>query len=261
MITAADIAEWRHHVPWVDPDQVEQDLVLSRLMIEIANHPRLRDELVMRGGTCLHKLWFPQPWRYSEDLDYVRRSSGPIGPVLDTLRELARLNGFDDVVMQVGQHPKARFRSTFHSGRPMRIKIEMNTFERSPAQAITTRPLSIASSWFEGHSDVPTFELEELVATKIRALYQRRKGRDLFDLWLAVEHAGADPSAIATCFGPYRPAGWTAGLALANLDAKLSDRTFVTDLDLLVVAPPSGYAIEAAASLARRVITLADAAR
>ena len=56
MITDADIAHWRSHVPWVDPDQVEQDLVLSRVIVEIANDPVLGPELVFRGGTCFHKL-------------------------------------------------------------------------------------------------------------------------------------------------------------------------------------------------------------
>lgn len=88
MITPADIAHWRTRVPWVDPDQVEQDLVLSRLIVEIANHPLLGDELVFRGGTCLHKLHLPTPRRYSEDLDYVRVTSSGIGPVLDALREV-----------------------------------------------------------------------------------------------------------------------------------------------------------------------------
>ena len=46
--------------PWANPDQVEQDLVLSRLMVEIATHEALKTELVMRGGTCLHKLWLPR---------------------------------------------------------------------------------------------------------------------------------------------------------------------------------------------------------
>lgn len=71
MITPADIAHWRTQVPWVDPDQVEQDLVLSRLIIEIADDPVLGPELVFRGGTCFHKLCLDRPWRYSEDLDYV----------------------------------------------------------------------------------------------------------------------------------------------------------------------------------------------
>ena len=58
MITQADIAHWRTHVPWISPEDVEQDLVLSRLIIQFARHQLLGKELLFRGGTCLHKLWF-----------------------------------------------------------------------------------------------------------------------------------------------------------------------------------------------------------
>jgi Nucleotidyl transferase AbiEii toxin, Type IV TA system len=89
VITEADIAHWRNHVPWEDPQQVEQDLVLSRLIIEFACHPLLGNELVFRGGTCFHKLWLDRPWRYSEDLDYVRRTEGGIGDIFTAIREVA----------------------------------------------------------------------------------------------------------------------------------------------------------------------------
>ncbi len=90
---------------------------MSRLIVEIARHPELSEELVFRGGTCLHKLWLDRPWRYSEDLDYVRRSAAGIGPVFDALREVADNVGFDDVATQVGRHPKVRLRSTLLDGR------------------------------------------------------------------------------------------------------------------------------------------------
>jgi hypothetical protein len=254
VISDADIAHWRHEVPWLDDDQVEQDLVLSRLMAEIAHHPLLGDELVMRGGTCLHKLWLPRAWRYSEDLDYVRRSAGPVGPLLDALRSVAEVVGFNRVDTDIRQHPKARLRGSFNSGRSMRVKIEMNTFERSPARPPIARRLHIDSPWFQRDADVPTFVIEELVATKIRALYQRRKSRDLFDLWLAVHDANVPPQAIAACFEPYRPHGWTPEVALANLDKKIADATFATDLEPLVVEWPTGYTVEAGADAARAII-------
>jgi predicted nucleotidyltransferase component of viral defense system len=72
VIPAASITAWARNAPWPTPDQIEQDLLLSRLICEIAAHPNLGDELVFRGGTCLHKLHLPQSLRYSEDLDYVR---------------------------------------------------------------------------------------------------------------------------------------------------------------------------------------------
>lgn len=75
MITEAELAHWRAMVLWSPDTQVEHDLVLSRLIVEFARHPLLGDALVFRGGTCFHRLWLDRPWRYSEDLDYVRRSA------------------------------------------------------------------------------------------------------------------------------------------------------------------------------------------
>ncbi len=254
MIAEAELAHWRQIVPWLDAAQVEQDLVLSRMIVKIAQHPLLGEELVFRGGTCLHKLWLDRPWRYSEDLDYVRRSASGIGEILDALRGIAAVVGFNDVVTDIGVHPKASLRTTSITGGRLRVKVEMNTFERSPARPLTTRTFAVANPWFGGSAEVPTFQLEELTATKIRALFQRRKGRDLFDLWLAVQHGGASIDGIAECFEPYRPNGWTVERALQNLEAKLADRDFTHDLDPLVGAWPDGYTIEAAGQLAAEII-------
>ncbi len=150
MITEADIAHWQRHAPWPTLEQIEQDLVLSRLIIEIANHPLLCNELVFRGGTCLHKVWLDRPWRYSEDLDYVRRSAGGVGETLDALREVAATVGFDRVQTDVRRYPKMRLDSTFVRGGRMRIKIELNTFERSPARPTVRRTLNVDSPWFSG---------------------------------------------------------------------------------------------------------------
>jgi predicted nucleotidyltransferase component of viral defense system len=254
VITDADIAHWRSHVPWVDPDQVEQDLVLSRVIVEIANDPVRGPELVFRGGTCFHKLWLDRPWRYSEDLDYVRSTPGGIGDVLTALRSIGERMGFERVNTAIGRHPKARYRSTFATGGAMTIKIEINTFERSPARPIVQRGYGVDSPWFTGDASVPTFDLAELIATKIRALYQRTKGRDLFDLWLAVRHAGVTPEEIAACFEPYRPERWSASRALENLNAKLHDRQFRHDLDALIGELPIDYTIDDAVTVARQVI-------
>jgi hypothetical protein len=254
VITEAELAHWRTMVPWIPDVQVEQDLVLSRLIVEFARHPLLGNELVFRGGTCFHKLWLDRPWRYSEDLDYVRRTDGGIGEIFDAIRTVAANVGFEKITTHVGRHPKVKLRSNFVSGATLQVKVEMNTFERSPARPTVTRPFAVTSPWFTGEAEVPTFAIEELTATKIRALFQRRKGRDLFDLWLAVEHGGATIDDIVTCFKPYRPDGWTVDRALDNLDAKLAVTDFTGDLDQLVSAGPDGYTIDAAADIARRVI-------
>jgi len=256
VIPQADVAAWSGTAPWPTPEQVEQDLVLARLMVEFARHPVLGPELVMRGGTCLHKLWLQRPYRYSEDLDYVRTTSGGIGAVLDAVREVATSVGFAEVRPQIGRHPKLSLRATTTSGRPLRVKVEMNTFERSPARPITTRPLTVASSWFTGSAEVPTFVLEELIATKLRALYQRTKGRDAFDLWLVAQAFDLEPADVAACFAPYRPVGWTTTLARTNLAAKLANPGFLEDLRPLVIDWPEGFDAESASAAA---LSLLDA--
>jgi predicted nucleotidyltransferase component of viral defense system len=250
VIPAASITQWSTGVPWPTRDQVEQDLVLSRLIIDIATHPFLGQELVFRGGTCLHKLHLLEPLRYSEDLDYVRVTSTPIGPVLDALRQVGTAGGFE-VATDVGAHPKVRYRAQFESGARLRVKIEINTHETSPARPLIRLPYQVTSSWWNGAAEVLTFTPEELVATKLRALHQRRKGRDLFDLWLALTHLHLQPDDILTCFAPYRPDGYTRDAALATFAEHLSHNGFRNDLTLLLTAVPDGYDIDTAAALIR----------
>lgn len=136
MIPTLAIADWANTVPWPNLDQLEQDLILARLIVEIANDPYLGHELVFRGGTCLHKLHLDPGLRYSEDLDNVRRSEGGIGELLAALRGIGdRLNM--KVGVDVTKYPKVKLRAPFESGNgTMRIKIEVNTYERSPSRTL-----------------------------------------------------------------------------------------------------------------------------
>lgn len=72
MIPQAHIIAWRQQVPWQTNEQVEQDLVICRALVEIFSDEFLAGKLAFRGGTTLHKLYLnPQP-RYSEDIDLVQ---------------------------------------------------------------------------------------------------------------------------------------------------------------------------------------------
>jgi len=248
MIPATAVTAWGTQRPWPTPEQVEQDLLLSRAICAIAADPYLGEELVFRGGTALHKLHLEQPFRYSEDLDYVRRTGGGIAQLTQALTRLGEQLAFE-VRTRVSEHPKVYWRTTADSGVPLRIKIEVNTHERSPALPLLRHEHRVESSWWTGSADVQTFQSAELIATKVRALYQRSKGRDLFDLWLALDHLQLDPADIMAAFEPYRPEGMTAARAHENLARKLDDRGFRTDLDPLVTAWPDGYEIDAAAAL------------
>lgn len=253
MIPQVALTAWGVNRPWPSDEAIEQDLLLARTIVEVYRHPLLREELVFRGGTCLHQIHLARPRRYSEDLDFVRVSSTPIGPVYDALREVAETMGITDVHTVNGRYPKMRWRvqATSDPLARLRIKIEMNTFETSPARPHIRIPFAVDSPvYFTGDADVLTFDPAELVATKIRALHQRKKGRDLFDLWLALTEMALDPAEILEAFVRYRPEpGYTSLTAIATLQGHLNDQGFRNDLDLLVAVWPDGYNIDAAGEL------------
>jgi predicted nucleotidyltransferase component of viral defense system len=81
MIPYNTVTAWGVTHPWITREQIEQDLLLSKAIIDIFSSELLSNELVFRGGTALQKIVLPEPTRYSEDLDFVRTSSGGIGGV------------------------------------------------------------------------------------------------------------------------------------------------------------------------------------
>lgn len=85
MIPRRYIEEWKANAPWTDDDHVEQDLVISRALVDIFSDDILRDALAFRGGTALHKLYLHPAPRYSEDIDLVQIKEGPIKPLLQQL--------------------------------------------------------------------------------------------------------------------------------------------------------------------------------
>ena len=86
MIPRDYITQWRERAPWSEDFQVEQDLIISRALVEIFSDPALAGALAFRGGTALYKLYLTPPARYSEDIDLVQILPSPAGPVMDRLR-------------------------------------------------------------------------------------------------------------------------------------------------------------------------------
>jgi len=251
LIPRGAITEWQARVPWPQPVQVEQDLILTRLMVEIANHNLLGGELVLRGGTCLHKLHLPEPLRYSEDLDYVRRTHSGIKEYINALRDIgAELSLEVSNVNSSGQmvHVYLDAEPTVPPGR-IRVKVEINIAETQPFRDTIALPLAVESQWFEGAADVPTYLLEELMGTKLRALYQREKGRDLFDLWLNVPER-TDADEVVAAFNHYMgEAAFTYPQLRQNLRDKLDSDEFNSDLAALVTEVPAEYDVVRAADV------------
>ena len=237
MIPQDYITAWSRDAPWASQRQVEQDLIISRALVAIFSDPFLRDELRFRGGTALNKLHFPAPLRYSEDIDLVRTTAGPISPLLDHLHDvldswLGRPR-FD----QSPVAPKLKYTVEAEdrdSPSPIRLKIEINTREREAYDPPIEIPFGVESPWFIGDAAIPTFSREEMLATKLRALLQRNKGRDLFDL----DHAltvfeRLNTARIVECFVLYLEKSEvkiSKAEAQQRMFQKLVNPTFFTDM-------------------------------
>jgi predicted nucleotidyltransferase component of viral defense system len=248
MISGAYINEWRQKVPWPQNDQVEQDLIICRALVEIFSHPDLTDNLAFRGGTALFKLHLP-PVRYSEDIDLVQVHPGPIGPLMDALQE--KLNPW------LGSPKRKRsegrvtltYRVVSEDGMPLKLKVEINSREHFTVLGFEKRVFAINSRWFSGSASILTYRLDELLGTKVRALYQRKKGRDLFDLWTSFNTANIGPELVTQCFLHYMAQeGHKVSRAEfeQNLFEKLDDPKFIADIGPLVVAD-SGFDLSRAA--------------
>jgi predicted nucleotidyltransferase component of viral defense system len=253
------ITEWSAHAPWPSDSQIEQDLILSRLIVEIANDELLTQALAFRGGTCLHKLHLPRPARYSEDLDYTRTSDEPrIGDCLAALRRIAGDIGLQEARRRFPSHDSdmariwLRARSEAGQGSPISIKIEINVRETVPYRPYVMAPYQVESSWWSGSAEVRTFSTEEILATKLRALYTRRKGRDLFDLWLALTQLTLDDQLIVDGLAHYMGSHIYSYRQLhANLSEKLANPEFLDDIHNLA-RDLHGYEHRAAAELLMR---------
>ena len=129
---------------------------------------------------------------------------------------------------------KFRFLSEFSSDITLRLKIEINCREHFTVLDYHKFPFQVESAWFGGKCDITTYKLEELLGTKLRALYQRRKGRDLFDLYKAISLIpDLNLDDIIKSYKKYMEFSGgqppTQKQYLLNMEAKMKDDEFLGD--------------------------------
>lgn len=240
MINIPAIIEWRKQVPWHTDEQVEQDLIICRALVAIFSDEFLANELAFRGGTALHKLYLsPQP-RYSEDIDLVQINAAPIKPIMQRLGEV--LDFLPGKVTKVKKHNNTmvfRMESEVPPTVPIRLKVEINCKEHFTELGLVKIPFEVNSSWFTGRCQITTYELDELLGTKLRALYQRKKGRDLFDLHKAMSN-NINPDRIIQCYKRYMnfvvDTPPTYKQFIQNMEDKMNDPDFIGDIHGLLRA-------------------------
>jgi len=239
MIPLADITAWSNTSPWGNLHFVEQDLVLCRLLTELFNDSLLATKLAFRGGTAIHKLYLlPQP-RYSEDIDLVQLTPEPIGEILNRTREVLSFLGkpnikqtqrSNTILYHYLSEPAPQVKS--------RIKIEINSQEHLNVLGVAIMPFSVRNPWFTGDCNIVSYSIDELIGTKIRALYQRKKGRDLFDVYYAMMSGKLDVDKTLFCYKKHMELSVgqvpSAKQYLDNLSSKVNDPLFISDMRLLL---------------------------
>ncbi len=250
MIPRAIITEWRHRVPWKNNEQVEQDLLACRVLVELYSNSDFASNYAFRGGTALHKLYLLPQARYSEDIDLIQINPEPIGPAIQHIRKV-----IEPLMGKPKVNQKQRNNTLIFSAAseippevPMKLKIEINCREHFNMFSFQKRIFTVASRWFTGNCRLTTFTIEDLLGSKLRALYQRKKGRDLFDIWYGLTKGNADADKIIRAFYQCMDSvkcKVSQKKYVNNLEAKISDSDFRGDTDALL-RPEISYDIDSA---------------
>ncbi len=120
----------------------------------------------------------------------------------------------------------------------IRLKVEINCFEHFNVLGLTKIPFKVENSWFTGEAELTTYHFEELLGTKLRALYQRKKGRDLFDLYIALQRKDVDVDKVLQCYKKYMEFVVDKAPSykqfVNNMQEKMEDAEFTNDTQSLL---------------------------
>lgn len=256
-LTRQDVLAHQSVVPWPMQYQVEQDLQLCRTMAALFNDPFLKGQLAMRGGTVLHKVHLAPASRYSEDIDLVAIGDRPeehlraaIKRVLRDVLGTHKRWGWEELKLAVRNIAKPsrvlrviyEVASVIEPGRWLTVVVEANVTERWPHSPMVELPFEVPYRGASLNTRVNSFDIHEMLGTKLRALFQRRRGRDLFDLYWALTAPSAtpvNPSRVIEAFQHYMALEGTEVPRqefLEQLDSRLADRGFCSDMAPLLRA-------------------------
>lgn len=256
MISARELVQWRPFAPWSSDLMVEQDFLISQAVAAIFEDKFLKGQVAMRGGTVLHKAHLAPASRYSEDIDLVLVGDRPSGHVKKALtRVLHPLLGspvesvMTDIQLTVRNLvAKSKIiRSTYiydptsDDAALAHLKVEVNTNENKSFFPLVTVQVQSPGPAEARHVDVVSYDLDEMLGTKLRALLQREHGRDLFDIVWAWEtsqqpHAVSkvSPDRVGEAFRYYMSqegSTFSAANIKTELARRMKSRKFLSDMD------------------------------
>jgi predicted nucleotidyltransferase component of viral defense system len=266
LIPQREIIAWRATAPWPSDVQVEQDLLITRCVAAIFNDEFLRDNLAMRGGTALHKVHLAPATRYSEDIDLVLltrwrdsvvkqhltqvlqpiMNSRPSTPLNDVIVGVRNMVSSSRIIRQA-----YAFTPTQQGAPRAKLKVEVNCSEHEPVYKVVTIPFDTGF----GVVDLKTYDIDEMLGTKMRALFQRDQSRDLFDLNRALTDPTPlyrpDPDRIVFAFRKYMQDEGSkvdANAFRRDLSHKLAMPSFRNDMNQML-RPGTSFDVDAAGRL------------
>jgi predicted nucleotidyltransferase component of viral defense system len=253
-ITRRDILAHQAVVPWSAQYQIEQDLLLCRAIAALFDDTFLSAQIAMRGGTLLHKVHLAPPARYSEDIDLVVVGSRPAEHIRRAVRRVLtdvlgkpKTSVLESMALAIRNTVKPSrvlrmtyaVRSIIEPGRSLDIVVEANVTERKPHRSVVEIPFNFPFRGEAIQSKIKGYDIHEMLGTKMRAMFQRRRGRDLFDLyWALTKSEGPiNPTAVIESFQHYMKQEGTKARRsefIGILEAHLKDRGFCSDTDSLL---------------------------
>lgn len=195
MIPRAELQE--RQAEWgLTEEVVEKDYVLGWLLSGIGADPRLGSHWVFKGGTCLKKC-FVETYRFSEDLDFTVLAGGPLMPddLIPVLTEI--LDGIEQEtgISLLAKAPIIRLRPEGRSaegrvyyrgprGAPGEAKVKLDlTYDETVVEPPVSRKIAHPyGDDLPGDASVQCYSFAEVFAEKLRALVQRTRPRDLYDV-------------------------------------------------------------------------------
>jgi predicted nucleotidyltransferase component of viral defense system len=195
----------------LNPHVIEKDYVLGWMLAGIYNHNELAESWIFKGGTCLKKCFF-ETYRFSEDLDFTLRDA----PHLDEafLRRVFAEVGVwvyeetgieipvDQQEFELLQNPrgnlscqgKISYKGPVSPTRPLpRIKLDLTAHERVVLPPETVEIYHPYSDAPEEGIEVLAYDYVEAFAEKFRALAERTRPRDLYDVVNLYRNVDARP--------------------------------------------------------------------
>jgi predicted nucleotidyltransferase component of viral defense system len=177
-------------------DIIEKDYVLGWVLWAIGADPVLSTSWVSKGGTCLKKC-FLETYRFSEDLDFTVVPEGPVAPeevgplVAGALSKVYAESGIEFSVRQrrfasrekpLSAEARIYYRGPRQAPNPGSIKLDLTKNERV-VQPPVLRPISHPySDHLPEPGVVRTYAFEKVFAEKIRAMAERCRPSDLYDI-------------------------------------------------------------------------------